>query len=239
MPIGSPAANQKIARRKNGGAAIHNLVYQEIRHSLMAGAFVPGEKVSLRSLAQQVGTSLTPVRGAVNRLIAEGAFEVLPNRWVMIPPMTEEKFEEITHWRVHLETEATRRAARYISKSLLKEIAAINQRMIKAVLEKGDRHDILAGNYEFHFAIYRASRSTILLPMIESLWLQVGPFTYYSLLSPRELWDAKYHEAIIGALKDGDGETAAIAIKNDILNTANFLKINKQYSQPKLRRVVD
>jgi DNA-binding GntR family transcriptional regulator len=238
MPATRRSSDQKGSRRQNGRAAIHDLVYQEIRHSLMAGTFAPGEKVSLRSLAQQVGTSLTPVRGAVNRLIAEGAFEVLPNRWVMIPPMTEEKFEEITYWRVQLESEATRRAADHFTPALLKEITAINQRMVKAVQEKGDRHNVLTGNYDFHFAIYRASQSTILLPMIESLWLQVGPFTYYSLLSPRELWDAKYHEAIINALKAGDGETAATAVKNDILNTAKFLKSNKQYSHPKLRRVV-
>src|SRR5690606_23865059 len=94
----------------NGRRAVHDLVYQEIRQSLMVGTFAPGEKVSLRSLAQQVGTSLTPVREAVNRLIAESAFEVLPNRWVMIPTMTEEKFDEITHWRCQLESDATRRA---------------------------------------------------------------------------------------------------------------------------------
>ncbi|NNM01860.1 MAG: GntR family transcriptional regulator, partial [Gammaproteobacteria bacterium] len=98
------------AERKPSRASVHELVYQEIRQSLMVGMFAPGEKVSLRSLAQQVGTSLTPVRGAVNRLIAEGAFEVKPNRWVVIPEMSAEKFAEITHWRVELETQATRRA---------------------------------------------------------------------------------------------------------------------------------
>lgn len=78
----------------------------------MVGTFAPGEKVSLRSLAQQVGTSLTPVRHAVNRLIAEGAFEVLPNRWVVIPLMTEEKFDEIVHWRLQLEASATSNAVK-------------------------------------------------------------------------------------------------------------------------------
>jgi DNA-binding GntR family transcriptional regulator len=71
---------------------VRDLVYREIRRSLMVGTFAPGEKVSLRSLAEQAGTSLTPVRGTANRLIAEGAFRVLPNRSVVIPPMTEEKF---------------------------------------------------------------------------------------------------------------------------------------------------
>jgi len=221
-----------------GGAPVHDLVYQEIRHSLMVGTFAPGEKVSLRTLAQQVGTSLTPVRGAVNRLIAEGAFEVMPNRWVCIPPMTQEKFEEITHWRVQLETAATRQAAENVSSGLIKRVEKINADLIRAVRDVGDRTSLLAHNYDFHFEIYRASESQILLPMIESLWLQAGPFTYYSLSSPRDLWNAKYHDSVIAALKKGDPKAAATGIQNDIQNTASFLRKHGQFGQPKLRRVV-
>ncbi len=217
---------------------IHDLVYREIRHSLMVGTFAPGEKVSLRSLAQQVGTSLTPVRGAVNRLIAEGAFEVLPNRWVMIPPMTEEKFKEITHWRVQLEMEATRLATKNASTALVRRISKINADMVRSVRETADRTALLGFNYDFHFSIYEASGSKILLPMIESLWLQAGPFTYFSLSSPRDLWNAKYHDEVIKSLKVGDAKAAAAAIKQDILNTASFLTKHGQFGQPKLRRVV-
>ncbi len=218
--------------------AVHDLVYQEIRQSIMVGTFAPGDKVSLRSLAQQVGTSLTPVRGAVNRLIAEGAFGVLPNRWVVIPAMTEEKFDEIVHWRIKLEMEATRRACRNVTKALITRVESINRKIHKVVRQRGDRKELLSENYEFHFTIYRAAKSTILLPMIESLWLQCGPFTYYSLLSPRHLWDGVHHDGIIAALKAGDEDMAARAIRSDITNTAKFLRDNGQYTQPKLRRVV-
>jgi len=234
----SRVSNKKNPVGGKAGSPVHDLVYMEIRHSLMVGTFAPGEKVSLRSLADQVGTSLTPVRGAVNRLIAEGAFQVLPNRWVVIPSMTEEKFEEITHWRIQLETEATRRAVANIDAKRLKEIIRINSEMVKAVQEVSDPPEVLSRNYDFHFAIYRESKSKVLLPMIESLWLQAGPFTCYSLTSPRDLWDAKFHEAVIAALKTGDAKGAAKGIKQDIVNTAAFLKRHGKYEQPKLRRVV-
>ncbi|MDE0284520.1 MAG: GntR family transcriptional regulator [Gammaproteobacteria bacterium] len=217
---------------------VHELVYQELRQSIMVGTFTPGEKVSLRSLAQQVGTSLTPVRGAVNRLIAEGAFEVLPNRWVMIPSMTEEKFDEIIHWRIRLEMEATRRACRNATRGLIKKIESINKTMHKVVRQGRDRKDLLNENYKFHFTIYRHSKSTILLPMIESLWLQCGPFTYYSLSSPKDLWNTKHHHTIVDALKAGDADRAARAVKADITSTAKFLKSSGQYTQPRLRRIV-
>lgn len=230
--------DSQVTKKGEGRGSVHDLVYKEIRQSLMVGMFAPGEKVSLRSLAQQVGTSLTPVRGAVNRLIAEGAFEVLPNRWVVIPSMTEEKFDEIIYWRIQLETEAIRRVVRNANKGLINRIEKINKRIHKVVKNGKDRKDLLIENYEFHFAIYRESQSAILLPMIESLWLQCGPFTYYSLLSPRDLWNAKFHDEIIAALKSGDENLAARAVKNDISNTAKFLKESGHYEQPRLRKVL-
>lgn len=232
-------AKYRPAAGPDGRGAVHELVYREIRRSLMVGTFSPGEKVSLRSLAQQVGTSLTPVRGAVNRLIAEGAFEVLPNRWVMIPCMTEAKFDEIVHWRVELEVEATRRACKNMTKALIHKLERINEKIHKVVLNRQrDRKDLLNENYTFHFTIYRASDSAILLPMIESLWLQCGPFTYYSLLSPKDLWNTKHHDSIVEALRLGDPDKAAHAVKSDIVDMAKFLKEGGAYTQPKLRRVV-
>jgi len=228
-------------RRTSGGAAtsrnaVHELVYRELRRSLMTGTFVPGKKVSLRSLAEQVNTSLTPVRGAVNRLIAEGAFQMLPNRWVAVPLMTRKRFDEIVYWRVQLETEATRQACGHVNKRLINKLESINRRIVKSV-QAGNRYGLLSMNYDFHFAIYRASQSSILLPMIESLWLQAGPFAYYSLTSPRELWNAKCHDAIILALAAGDTDAALRAIRQDITNTADFLRENGHYEEPRLRQV--
>lgn len=225
----------KPAKNKS---AIVDMVYTEIRQSLMMGRFTPGQKVSLRSLSEEVGTSLTPVRGAVNRLIAEGAFDVLPNRWIVIPAMTREKFDEITYWRVQLESDAARRAARNRTNKLIREVETINRDMIKTGKDGGDRKALLSQNYKFHFAIYKASNSSILLPMIESLWLQAGAFTYYSLLSPKDLWDAKYHIDIIDALKEGDEDAIAEAVTNDIVNTANFLREKGEFEKPKMKKIV-
>ena len=220
-----------------GKVAIHELVYREIRQSIMVGTFVPGQKVSLRNLAEQVGTSLTPVRGAVNRLIAEGAFQMMPNRWVAIPSMSEKKFDEIVHWRLRLEAKALKMANKHISSSDIDRLEEINQNMIISA-KAGDRRDLLSNNYDFHFTIYEASGSHVLLPMIESLWLQCGPFTYYSLLSPTDLWDAAFHRQIISALKKGDSKAGIAALKNDIMKTAEFLKENGQYETPKLKKVL-
>ena len=48
-------------------------VYLDIKRLLLSGAIPPGEKVTLRGLAQGIGTSPMPVRDAVTRLVIEGA----------------------------------------------------------------------------------------------------------------------------------------------------------------------
>lgn len=62
-------------------------VYNELRDFLMVGGVQPGEKITLRQLTSAFGTSLMPVREAVQRLAAEGALEVLPNRAIRVPIM--------------------------------------------------------------------------------------------------------------------------------------------------------
>jgi hypothetical protein len=75
--------------------------------------------------------------------------------------------------------------------------------------------------------------------MIESLWLQAGPFTYFSTPSPKSLWNAKHHKDIIKALKSGDEAAAAEAISSDILNSAKFLMAAGHFARPPVRNITD
>jgi DNA-binding GntR family transcriptional regulator len=226
------------ASPKKGKSTKHALIYQELRRSLMSGAYMPGAKVTLRSVTEQIGTSVMPVREAINRLIAERALEMISDRQVIVPVMTADKFAEIVHWRVQLEGAATRAACRNITSSVIEQLESINANLIAAVDQ--DRRDaLLRANYEFHFAIYSAAKSTILLPMIESLWLQAGPFTYFSTPSPKHVWSTKHHKELIKALKGGDAETAVEAITKDILSGAKFLMASSHFARPAVRNISD
>gem|GEM_PF-199501 len=197
-------------------------VYQELRHSLMVGAFVPGQPVSLRKLSESLQTSLMPVREAVNLLIAERAFEMMPNRKVVIPDMSEKKLSELMYWRKVLEGKAAEQACKQVTQALIKKVVKINDELTKAV-EADDFHLTLIKNQEFHFAIYEAADNSILLPMIESLWLQGGPSIYFSLVSPNVLWNGQFHLQAVDALKAKDPQALREAIENDIQVTAEFL----------------
>ena len=99
------------------------------------------------------------------------------------------------------------------------------------------KEELLPLNYEFHFAIYRAAQLEVLLPMIESLWMQAGPFTYYSTPSPRALWDVRHHRDMITALQRQDEEAAAEALSQDIVTASQFLKRSGHFAKPRMRQV--
>jgi DNA-binding GntR family transcriptional regulator len=48
-------------------------VYGQFKELLISGRMMPGEQISLRSMAEALGVSVMPVREAVQRLTAEQA----------------------------------------------------------------------------------------------------------------------------------------------------------------------
>ena len=64
---------------------LNDRVYRELKNSIMAGAFKPGAELTLRSVAEALGTSFMPVRDAMRRLVTERGLEMRPSRTIAIP----------------------------------------------------------------------------------------------------------------------------------------------------------
>ena len=85
---------------------LNDRVYRELKNSIMAGAFKPGAELTLRSVAEALGTSFMPVRDAMRRLATERGLEIRPSRTIAIPTLSAEEFLELRRVRVLLEGEA-------------------------------------------------------------------------------------------------------------------------------------
>ena len=205
-----------------------DLVYSDLCDLLMAGQASPGEKFTLRTLAEALGTSAMPVRGAVNRLVAEQALEVLPNRSVRVPVMTRARFSEVRRIRVCLEGMAAAAAARSPSGEQLAEINVHHRAFSSAGRkETPDVRALIRANKELHFSVYRAAAMPTLLQIIEGLWLQVGPIISIEARAAKhrlsELAAFECHQRLVDALKRGDGEAARLAVVDDITAAGDFI----------------
>src|SRR5690554_2027134 len=97
-------------------------VYQTLRSQLIAGAFAPGQKLTLRGLAEQFGTSVMPVREAVRRLTAQGGLQINPNRTIEVRAPTSEEFDEMLKIRSALEGLACENAVKRMRDSEITRI---------------------------------------------------------------------------------------------------------------------
>jgi len=206
-------------------------VYNELRRALAVGVFVPGQAVSLRVLADQLGTSVMPVRQAINRLIAEGGLTMLPNRTVIVPRMTRRRFVELSRIRELLESEAAAVACGRLTAAQLGQLLETNRALVDH-LRRGETKDALAANRDFHFHLYEAAAMPILLQMIDALWLQIGPFLQLSIDASLAGWDGGRHDEVLAALQRQDPVATRRAIEQDVTQTAQtFLSSPRLFAE--------
>jgi DNA-binding GntR family transcriptional regulator len=162
-----------------------------------------------------------PVREALRRLVAERALELLPNRSVTLPVMTAAKFDEIVRIRLALEGMMAETAARQITPDELKRMTRLNDEMI-AKLRLGTKK-YLALNQEFHFQLYMAARMPQAMSIVETLWLQIGPFLHHvdTDFGTPDFLD--HHASMLKALAKRDGGKARAAIEADIGEAAESI----------------
>jgi len=117
---------------------------------------------------------------------------------------------------------AAEAACRNCTPALIKELTEINTELLGAIAKRSVL-GCLSANQRFHFTLYGASASEVLLPLIESLWLQFGPTMYLSLLSPDMPWDASAHFEILEGLRTAKPAVARRGVLNDIRTTGRSL----------------
>ena len=100
-------------------------VYFALHDAFTRGEFAPGDTVNLRGLADQLGTSMTPVREAVRRLVAEGALIDTPSRTLMVPPFDATRMEDLKRARLALETLVLDQAIDRLDDRTLDKLAAV------------------------------------------------------------------------------------------------------------------
>lgn len=208
---------------------------EELKTALMAGRFMPGETVTVRSVAEALGTSPMPVREAIHALVAEHALEMRPNRTVRVPVLSASGFRQLEEMRVMIEGRAAGMAATRLGEAELAGIVRHNADML-ACLEAGDAGTFLRHNQSFHFAIYRASGNAFLLPIIESFWLRVGPYLMSPFASGRHDIRRHYHvglsfhDGIVAALHARDPVAAEAAMATDISESARWYSENLEFA---------
>jgi len=215
---------------------LHDEIYAALRQALILGELRPGERFPMRLLAARFGTSMIPVRDALKRLVAERGLAMLPNRSIVVPKMTRKRFQDLLHVRLSLEPLLARRGAERITLEGIERLTSINQEMQQAVAAN-DVQKYLQSNYKFHFMLYIAGESEDLLEIVESIWVQIGPFlnAVFTESGTRNARD--HHEEILRALRRHDSVAAGSAIGADLGDAADLILAREEFEPEALGQV--
>ena len=199
-------------------------VTTELRRSILSGALLPGQSLSLRKLADQLGVSFIPVRDALRVLEGEGLVVNPPGRSATVAPLDLEEFHAIYRVRRMLEPDLARRSCADLAEEEL-------DRLWQAAAEFGgpDRSmdDIYDDHRAFHMALLAPAASTWDSRILMLLWrageryVRIG----FGLLDPdpdEHERRREAHQLLIEEFRKRDPENAARALDEHLAHNEDL-----------------
>ena len=202
------APAQDAARPIARPSGLAEEVYRRIRADIMSLRLPPESRVSVDSLARELGVSQTPIREALSMLEANGL--VVRRQFAgyqTAPRMDRAQLDALFEFRLLIEPHAAAKAA-----------LAMGQADV-AVLETGasaPSHDAFADmDTAFHRMIAEGAGNVLIADSLARLHIHVHIFRscFRSEIAEEAVSE---HDAVIGALRARDGARAEAAMRRHI-----------------------
>jgi DNA-binding GntR family transcriptional regulator len=188
--------------------------YEQIRQQIMDGTLRPGERLSLRPLADQLDVSVMPVRDALRALEADGLVTASNHRGAHVSAISREEILSVISLRAWIEILAMREATPRHNTETLEAVAAALTACEKA-LKAGSGARFTKANRQFHQAA-EAPANEITRSCIEDLWnrlWQVRREESLFVLDPGYMTVAQqHHEMLYAALEKSDVDKVVTAM---------------------------
>jgi DNA-binding GntR family transcriptional regulator len=189
-------------------------VYDVLRERILRGELEGGSRVHQQNVSGELGVSRSPVREALARMAADGLVELLPNRGARVVDVTLDDIRTAYEARLAVEPLAARLAAQRRTDDDLKQMA-------RAIVEQrraGNPRTVYQCVRRFHVAVVDAAANPLLSRFASSLWAgRIGLHVLVRQVGHEALAaDAEDHDAIVAAIRDGDGALAERALHDHI-----------------------
>lgn len=196
-------------------------VFDTIHAAIMSGELPAGTQLKVRDLAEQVGTSVMPVREAIRRLEESGLAERQPHKGAVVKALTVRELVQTYQVRVLLEVEAARLGATAVSDRDVREMTRLSERLARAVAA-GDLVTALNLDEQLLSVLYTAAGNPILLEAVRGMWQRCRAYKLRGAATAHETGDEtlwSFQPRIVAAVATRDGDAAA-AITRESLTSA-------------------
>lgn len=206
-------------------------VYKILRSSIISSTYRPGEQLRVAELAQEVGSSASPVREALRRLQSDGLVEFIPNKGARVSKVSSNDLEDIYSTRRLLEGQALTLAHPNLNEESLEAGLALVKQMTIA-FEAGNMHEMERLHRAVHFTMYEPSNSPWLLKLIGIIWDNCGRYLSVSPWlreSPRAFGEE--HERMLRVAVNDSAEDAVAELYKHLTHTESLMMANYQPDQ--------
>ena len=191
-------------------------IAKQLEHLVFKGEYEDGERLDEIKLAEQFKVSRTPVREALQKLVMSGVAEQIPRRGVFVRQPGPVELLEMFETMAEMEAACGRFAAARISDNGLDQLVKANSKCREAV-EQGDAERYYAENEAFHQEIYRGAANSFLQNEALRLQNRLRPYRRMQLrFRGRMSQSLSEHEEIVEALRQGDAERTANALRSHV-----------------------
>lgn len=191
-------------------------IREQIEQDILLGELALGSRLDEQQLADRFRVSRTPVREALQLLIASGLVVHHPNRGAFVHTPSLEDLLEMFEVMAELEAMCGRLATRRASQEDIQQLQALG-RDCEAALSSGDRDHYYRENERLHHALYRMSGNRFLASQASSLHHQLQAYRRLQLRVPYRMRQSmNEHNQIISAIASGDVPGVESAIRQHI-----------------------
>ena len=226
-----------IAEKELTHKPLKDEIYDALHRQIIAGKYGPGDWLRQEDIASQMGVSMTPVREALDLLVAKGLAERVPYRGVRVREISSKEILEAYGLRLMLEALIAREAAANITTEQVSKLQTIMDEMDRHV-ELNEMPQERQLSREFHAAIAEASGNSLLIQMYTIVSNAFPDWLLYrkpELVSSSVAQTHDEHASILDALKKRDADQAVKVSLEHVMESGRWLETYRDLPAKQLR----
>ncbi|MEM1004831.1 MAG: GntR family transcriptional regulator [Pseudomonadota bacterium] len=186
-------------------------IYDQVKAMAVSFRIRPGDRLNEVALSRDLGVSRTPLREALNRLIAERLFDFRPGQGFFCRSLDAQTVFDLFELRQITEIAALRMACdRATDENLQKlhdDLYATGLNVVGLTVQEAVSRD-----EAFHLGIANLSGNTELLQTLIRINERIRYIRWVSMTLDRVQRSKEEHKQVMQALLNRDAETAALAL---------------------------
>ncbi|MDK3074340.1 GntR family transcriptional regulator [Sedimentitalea sp. JM2-8] len=208
------STDEKNADGAHQGSSSHR-AYAQLREQLLRSHFLPGQKINEVLVAKELQISRTPLREALNRLVAEGML-IDRERGFSVPGLEPEAVFDLFEARVEIECASVRLACERAEDAELQDLADFLEGSMAESPDASVDH-LIELDIRFHDTIALLSRNKVLRQMLSNLNDRIHLIRWIAMEGRRDRTQSE-HLAILELIRARDTEASMAAMRKHILH---------------------